>query len=154
MMGNVVMRTSRSALHFLAAVVFAGILVGACGPAPAGSTAPPSAVVSTILLREAPANLGCDAMGVPYRSATIRIDASAAEQVWAETDTGTRLDMFWARGFAGGPGSEPVVVDPEGQVVARDGEQIAIPDGAWPRLHGYFVCPSSTAIYVLLQDPA
>jgi hypothetical protein len=46
------------------------------------------------------------------------------------------------------------VRDPAGQVIAADGEALPIPEGAWPRLHGYFVCPSADALYVLLQDPA
>ena len=46
------------------------------------------------------------------------------------------------------------VKDPTGQVVAANGETLDIPEGALPRLHGYFVCPSDNALYVLIQDPS
>lgn len=35
---------------------------------------------------------------------------------------------------------------------AADGEVLEMPQGAFPRLKGYFVCPSTDAVYVLLQD--
>lgn len=87
-------------------------------------------------------------------SATIHIDPSANDQVTALTDTNARLKTFWAQGFVGGTSAGPVVGDPDGQVVARDGDRINLPEAAWPRLHGYFVCPSEDAIYVLLRDPS
>jgi hypothetical protein len=38
--------------------------------------------------------------------------------------------------------------------VAKDGDELDVPEGAFPRLKGYFVCPSQDALYVLLQDPS
>lgn len=92
-------------------------------------------------------------MAVPYRAVTFRIDESAEDPVTALTDGGVSLRTFWSAGFVGATDDGPVVMDPSGQVVARDGEELSIPEGARPRLHGYFVCPSQDAIYILLQDP-
>lgn len=133
-------------------LVAVALLGGGCSLAASG-TAEPSAAVDPIVLRAAPPNLGCDSILPLYRSATIRIDRSQEEQVWAEADTGERLDVFWSVGFVGGSSAEPVVSDPAGKVVARDGERIILPEADWPRLQGYFVCPGTTALYVLLRDP-
>jgi hypothetical protein len=116
-----------------------------------GSAAPGEVAIE---LRPAPANLGCDAMLPEYRSVSIRIDALADDQVWAVTDRGASLLTYWSAGFRGGTSLDPAVADAAGVIVARDGDVIVIPDGAWPRLGGYFVCPASSAIYVLLEDPA
>ena len=126
-------------------------LVAACGSAT--PTTAPASRGAQIQLSQAPAGLGCDAMGVAYREVTFRIDPTAAEQVAAVTDTGAILRTFWSAGFRGGSADEKLVRDPSGAVVAADGEVLAIPQGAWPRLHGYFVCPSPEALYVLIQDP-
>lgn len=103
-----------------------------------------------IVLRAAPDNLGCDAVPTPWKFFVIRVDASADDQVWAINDKGGRMNTFWERGFMGGTSTNPVVLDPDGQVVARDGERIDVPDAAWPELHGHFVCPSLETIYILL----
>ena len=107
----------------------------------------------TIVLRPAPFGLGCDAIPAPYRRVTFRIDPAAADQVWAVADTGATLPTYWEAGFVGGTTSDPVVRDPEGKVILRDGDTLAIPVSAWPDLHGYFVCPSQSALYVLLRSP-
>jgi hypothetical protein len=104
-------------------------------------------------LRQAPPDLGCDTIGIPYRNVTFQIDPAAEEPVTAQTDTGKSLQTFWSAGFQGSA-EERVVKDPSGQVVVSDGETLAIPEGAFPRIHGYFVCPSENALYVLLEDPA
>ncbi|HSL76284.1 MAG TPA: hypothetical protein VK867_05025 [Candidatus Limnocylindrales bacterium] len=104
-----------------------------------------------LVLQPAPANLGCDTVGVPYRSVTFKIDPAAADPVTATTDQGTTLRTYWSAGFVGGAAD---VRDPNGQVVAKDGDVLDIPEGAFPRLTGYFVCPSPDALYVLLQDPS
>jgi hypothetical protein len=96
-------------------------------------------------------------MPVPYRRVTFQIDPGTADPVTVLTDTGRALPTYWSPGFtltsaqdaAGGP----VVQDPNGQVVATADDTLDIPSGARPRLHGYFVCPSPEALYVLLQDP-
>jgi hypothetical protein len=105
------------------------------------------------VLRVAPANLGCDALVPPYGSVTFKIEVTAPEQVVALADNGASLSTSWSAGFVGGSSDDLVVRDPAGSVVVRDGEVLIIPDRAWPRLAGYFVCPSSTALYVLLVDP-
>ncbi len=92
-------------------------------------------------------------MGVPYREVMFRIDPTAAEQVSAVTDTGAILRTFWSAGFRGGLAADKAVVGPAGEVVAGDGDVLAIPPAAWPRLHGYFVCPSPDALYILAADP-
>lgn len=138
------------------------VLAAACA-SPAASTAKPPSVASpapsqsgaegTMALRAAPADLGCDAMPVDYRRVVFQLDPAAAEPVTAQTDTGKSLQTFWSAGFVG-VADGPAVKDPSGQVVAGNGEALDVPEGALPRLHGYFVCPSTDAIYVLLQDPS
>jgi hypothetical protein len=137
----------------LLALLVAGLVAVGCSPAASVS---PTPTATPIVLRVAPDNLGCDAVGFPWKLFTIRINPLIdGDQVWAVTDTGQRMNTFWSRGFVGGTSEVPVIVGPNGQVVARDGEQIVVPeDGQWPRLHGYMVCPGSDAIYILLQDPS
>jgi hypothetical protein len=120
---------------------------------PASPSADPGGDASTLALEPAPADLGCDAMGVAYRSVRFKIDAAAADQVTAIADTGAALRTYWSAGFRGGPVADGTVLGPQGEVVASDGEELPIPTGAWPRLGGYFVCPAPTAIYVLATDP-
>jgi hypothetical protein len=106
-----------------------------------------------IQLQPAPANLGCDTIGVDYREVTFQIDAAAEEQVTALANTSTVLHTFWSAGFRGGPAADKTVLDPTGAVVATNGDKLAIPEGAFPRLKGYFVCPSPDALYILETDP-
>jgi hypothetical protein len=131
------------------------LLVAACGSATAtpqpGSVAPSGA---TIQLNQAPGDLGCDTIGVDYREVTFHIDPRAKEQVSALADTGISLRTFWSAGFQGGSATDKVVLDPAGAAVVTDGEVLAIPEGAFPRLHGYFVCPSPDALYILTPDPS
>jgi hypothetical protein len=128
-------------------VLLATSLLGlaACASAP-GS---PEPSVVPIILREAP-DIGCDAVPSPWKFFVIRIDALAEDQVWAVNDQAGRMNTFWEKGFTGGTSAVPVVVDPEGQVVARDGERIDVPQRDWPDLHGHFVCPGLNEIYILL----
>ncbi len=89
------------------------------------------------------------------RLATLRTLGGAAEEpVFGETNDGRELAVFWSEGFEGIDGPEPIVQDAKGDVVARDGEEITIPEGAWPELHGYFVCPSEVSLYVLEEEPS
>lgn len=149
----------------IAILVIAGVVAGCIGsstPSAAPSVTTPSEAPSTapsgespsgggLVLQPAPANLGCDTMAVPYRSVTFKIDPGAADPVTATTDGGATLKTFWSVGFVGGAAD---VQDPNGQVVAKDGDVLEIPQDAFPRLKGYFVCPSADALYVLLQDPS
>ena len=142
------------------------LLVAACGsttPAtPLGTAPPPSEppVASVpvgsgagIQLQLAPADLGCDTIGVDYREVTFQIDLGSTTQVTALANTGLILQTFWAAGFRGGTADNKVVFDPTGAVVMTAGDKLAIPEGAFPRLKGYFVCPAPEALYILATDP-
>lgn len=118
-------------------------------PGPTVQPATPS-LSSAIVLRPAPADLGCDSIGVEYQSVTFHIDPAATEPVGAVTDTGVSLVTHWAAGFRAGTAAERVVRDPAGQVVVADGDVLKVGQ----RLHGYFVCLSHSALYVLLTDPS
>ncbi len=141
--------------------VLIGALVLGCGgqtssapPSAAPSEAPSGAAGDVIRLNPAPAGIGCDAMAPQYRRVTFHIDIAAPDQVTAVADTGVALKTFWAEGFQGGTAADAVVRDQLGAVIVVDGDVLDIPDGAWPRLHGYFVCPSTDALYVLVDDAA
>ena len=88
-----------------------GLLLGAvllgCGSSasPSPSVAPPSAAggppvasgTGIVLDRTPP--IGCDAVGVDYTSATIRIDPASDPDVWAETEAAKKLAVKWTDGF-------------------------------------------------------
>ena len=124
-------------------------------PTPTASPAPTATAALTIVLRRAPDNLGCDSIGPTYSSATIRIDPSAAEQVWAEIDTlvpdppdpqvavGDRRLVYWSPSFSGGDASDPTVRDSNGAVVARDGTRTG------ELQPPYYLCAGYGDIYVL-----
>lgn len=147
----------------LIAVVVVGALVLGCGaaaspsptaaPSQAASAAPSQAAsgAGIVLTRTAP--VGCDAIGVDYTSATIKIDAASDPDVWAETDGGKKLAVKWTDGFTGTDGDPPVINGPKGEEVARDGTKIEVPADANPRLAGYFVCLGPDTIIILQADP-
>lgn len=137
------------------------LAVAACGGATTSPTpsVPPSPQPSPTApagfgLRPAPAGLGCDAMRPPYESVTFQIDPSAEDAVTAIADTGAPLRTYWSAGFRGETSGDPVVRDADGEVVVSDGDVLDIPDVEWPRLAGYFVCPSTDALYILAEDPS
>ena len=117
----------------LALAVAIGLV--ACGPEPSrlqlntleGPTACPGGMVH-----------------VPF---VMRIDPSATEQVVAIGRQGKRYEVWWSPGFVGGDAGDPVVRDPRGNVVARDGEQV---DGA--TLHGYPLCGAGDAVYIIIES--
>ena len=126
--------------------------------APSAASASPTMASSpsgttTIVLNEAPANLGCDTIGIDYTSMTFRIDPAATEQVSAVTDTGVTLTTYWSTGFMPGTDAERLVRDPNGKVVVSDGELLQVPPAAYPRLGGYFVCLAPDKLYVLTRRP-
>ena len=139
----------------------AALLVAACGSAgptlqpsvgpPLAST--PAQTGAVFGLNPAPENMGCDTIGVGYREVVFKVDQAAADPVTALADTGTVLRTFWAAGFMAGPAEAKVVLDHFGGVIVTDGDKLAIPEGAFPRLQGYFVCPSPDALYILAADP-
>jgi hypothetical protein len=81
----------------------------------------------------------CPLVGFP-RQLTFRIDPIAADQVVVLEPDGTSSEVWWPDGFRGGTSDDPVVRDPHGLIVARNGEVLAIPKEGFPRLHGYTVC--------------
>ena len=114
--------------QFLITVVL-GVLVVACSPAAssapsAASSQLPSAAPSQpasagpsgagiVLARTGP--IGCDAIGVDYTSATIKIDAASDPDVWAETDAGKKLTIAWTDGFTATDATPACHQRPEGR---------------------------------------
>lgn len=118
--------------------------IGACnGPAP---TATPFDGFAIQLKYMADDEL-CPLASVP--DVTFRINPIAMEQVTAVDPVGRRWQVLWAPGFQGGPAGDPVVRDPAGQIVLRDGEGLTIPATGQPTLHGHPVC-AGREIYVFL----
>jgi hypothetical protein len=77
----------------------------------------------------------------PSRSASTRRDP-----VVAIAPGGRAFHIFWAEGFRGGTIDDPVVRDPEGRIVAREGEVVAdLAEG----IHRHMVCSGSDSLYVL-----
>ena len=142
-----------------------GVLLGAvllgCGssaspslsvaPAPSAAASPAGSAGGIVLDRTPP--IGCDSIGIDYKSANIRIDAASDPDVWAETDTGKKLSVKWTEGFTATDGDAPVIKGPKGEEVARDGTVIVVPPGAYPRQVGYFVCLAPDTLYILETDP-
>ena len=108
-----------------------------------------SALVSVHRAARDARDLGCDSIGIDYKTMTFRIDPAAAEQVSAMTDTGVSLITNWPAGFKAGTAGERVVRDVAGMVVATDGETFK----AGEQLHGYYVCLAPTKLYVMLAAP-
>jgi hypothetical protein len=122
-------------------------------PPTASPTAAPSASgTSSIELHQAPADMGCDSIGVDYTSLTFHIDPGAVDQVTALTNKAVTLKTYWSPGFVPGTDAERLIRDKAGKVVVHDGDPLLVPAAAYPRLAGYFVCLGPDAIYVL--DPA
>lgn len=104
------------------------------------------------MLREAPADLGCDSIGwegEPYRTLTFRIDPVAVDPVWAESDTGAVLTTYWSSGFQAGEPSERLVRTPSGEVFVTDGDVVEVPQGANLYIHDYLVCLRPDKLYVV-----
>jgi hypothetical protein len=121
---------------------------GATAGATTAATAAPSS--AAIVLHVTPDNLGCDSIGIDYKSMTFHIDSAAAEQVTALTDTGVSLVTHWPAGFTADTAAERVVRDPAGMAVAKDGESLKVGE----QLHGYDICPAPTKLYVMLASPS
>jgi hypothetical protein len=82
---------------------------------------------------------------------TFRIDPEAPEAVVAVNDRGIVRPVLWPHGFIAGTTDNPVVMDPAGLVVLRDGDRL------WkssPSLHGrYDVCFGGGLIVVWPYPP-
>ena len=136
-------------------VVLAGCATSPSPVATSPSPAPPSSAAA-ITLHTFAGPLGCDSIGwpdeiEPYTSLTFRIDPAAEEQVRAVSDTGRELATHWEVGFVPGSATERVIRDPDGQVVARDGEVVALQPG-W-QLHGHSTCLQPDTLSVTLTEP-
>jgi hypothetical protein len=141
-------------------ILLSAVLLG-CG----SSASPSQSVASALSTAASPVGsaggivldrtppIGCDSIGIDYKAATIRIDAASDPDVWAGTDTGKKLAVKWTDGFTATDGGAPVINGPNGEEVARDGTVITVPEGANPRLAGYFVCLAPDSLYVLETDP-
>lgn len=117
----------------VALALIASIIVLACIPQPA-----------RLVIRTTEDPNACPGAGVPF-PLRFQIDPRADEQVVAVARDGRRYLVWWAPGFEAGDVSDPVVRDPDGVVVAQDGEFL---EG--PLLHGHTVCATSDSIYILL----
>jgi hypothetical protein len=117
----------------IALTMAASLIFMACAPQPA-----------RLSIRTAPDPNACPAGGLPLPM-RFRIDPLVQEQVTAIAFDGRHYLVWWAPGFQAGDVKDPVVRDPRGAVVARDGELL---EG--PLLHGYHVCATADSIYVLL----
>jgi hypothetical protein len=164
------MAGARDIRNLVIGVILGAVVLG-CSPAasvsPSAAAAPSTAVAPSELSSTAPSAassggtivltrtgpIGCDTIGVDYTSATIRIDAAADPDVWAETDAGKKLAVRWTDGFTATDTSPPVIKGPKSEDVARDGTKIDVPAAAYPRLVGYFVCLGPDALSVLETDP-
>ena len=108
------------------------------------NTAAPSS--ATVVLHETPADLGCDSIGIDYKTVTFHIEPAAAEQVSATTDTGVALVTYWEAGMRAEAGPDPVIRDARGNVVMADGDVLQVGQ----RLRGFDVCFAPTKLYVRL----
>ncbi len=80
---------------------------------------------------------------------TFRIDPDAAEPVTVVSDEGVPWHVHWAQGFVAGTAEDPVVRDPLGMVVARDGQRLMVPAEGFPKLPGGWpVCFGDGSIWV------
>ena len=80
---------------------------------------------------------------------TFRIDPDAAEPVTVVSDRGVPWHVHWAQGFVAGTAEDPVVLDPLGRVVARDGWRLVAPFEGFPKLPGGWpVCFGDGSIWV------
>ena len=124
------------------------LLAIACiGPvACASSTQTPAPAEASIQLRFR-SDGACPAAALPL-PLTFQIDVAADEDVVAVATDDRRYHVWWSAGFVGGTATDPVVRDPAGHVVARDGEVLRE-----PTLHGYPVCATGESIYVLAVPP-
>ena len=145
----------------LGAGIFLGAVLLGCGssaspspsvaPAPSAAASPVGSAGGIVLDRTPP--IGCDAIGVDYKSATIRIDAASDPDVWAETDTAKKLAVKWTDGFTATDGSPTTIIGPEGRGgrPRRDGDRR--PARRLSEAGRVLRLPRARRLYVLETDP-
>ncbi len=80
---------------------------------------------------------------------TFKIDPNAPEAVIAVADDGMSLHVKWPPRFIAGTYRDPVVRDPAGRVVARDGQRLISPENGFPKLPGgWAVCFGGDSVWV------
>jgi hypothetical protein len=114
-------------------IILVAVLSG-CGDTTPSATSPPSQAARLVLLYE-PLGAGC--LMAAAEDLTFRIDSEALESVVAVNDRGIARHVLWPRGFIAGTTDNPVVMDPAGLVILRDGDRLLRES---PKLHGYDVC--------------
>jgi hypothetical protein len=125
--------------------------LGACTPADSTpSTAGSPAPALAVRLRYMPDPPFCLLAGIPP-GIVLRINPAADEQIVAIDVRGREYHVWWQRGFRSGLAGDPVVLDPGGGVVARDGDPLTYPAVGSPNLHGYEICAGNESVYVLLE---
>lgn len=128
-------------------MAIAGLIVSLSGCAESVAPSEPAAA-PTFALLYAPLNQGCMLAGT--FDVTFRIEPAAAEPVVVVGDDGTLLQVRWPQGFVAGTAQDPVVRDPFGRVVARNGQRLISPPGdGFPKLPGgWAVCFGNGSIWV------
>lgn len=117
------------------------VLLSGCG-----EDSPPRPAATFALLYGA-ADDGCPL--VEMSDVTFRIDPYAGEPVMAIDDVGRAFHVRWPRSFVAGTSDDPVVRDPAGFVVARDGQRLIAPRNGSPKLPGGWpVCFGDSSLWV------
>lgn len=125
-------------------------LVAGC-VAPSASDRPlTTETLRALDLRIAPADMPCLMANMPP-SVALRMDAAAGEDVLAIGLDGASYLVWWSIGFTSGQPGDASVLDPTGQVAARNGEILVNPGSGFPRLHGYPVCFGGGSFLVLAR---
>lgn len=132
-------------------IALAILIAAGCTSPGASTSSAPETPPPTIHLQVAADPTYCPLAALPPGPLTFNVDPAAAgvDQVKVLDASGEPHSVFWAEGFTGGALDNPVIKDPDGEIVARDGEVLESEIGG-TRLHGYPVCAGSNAIYVLL----
>jgi hypothetical protein len=82
---------------------------------------------------------------------TFRIEPYEADPVMVVADDGMAMHVMWPPGFVAGPPDDPVVRDPNGRVVARNGQRLVLPAKGFPKLPGgWAVCFGGGSVWVQL----
>jgi hypothetical protein len=102
-------------------------------------------------LQYAPASAPCRL--VAAEPITFRLQPEAPAPVVAVTDRGEALEVLWSPGFVADTLSgDPVVRDPSGRVVARDGDRVTVAQMGAPEILGFRAC-FGRGVYALLPTP-